>query len=90
MSTEEVSLESEDDFQMPKMKSCDLCVHKGVCGAYNAIPTIKEKFEQRFQFCEFPAKAISLAVMCKEYKEKEGTEDVKEYECVGCSDKDGL
>ena len=86
----ELDLEREEDFAMPKLKSCDTCIHKGVCGAFNNMPAIKKKFEEKYQFCEFPAKAIALAVMCKEYTEAKAGEPVKEYDCAGCSDKDGL
>lgn len=88
-STESPEIATNDEFQMPKMKRCDQCEHASVCGAYNAFNGVKEKFEQRFQYIgEFPAKGIALATMCKEYKE--ATEPINEYECVGCTDRDGL
>lgn len=84
-------IEREEDFQMPKQKRCDQCEHASVCGAYNAFEGVKEKFEQRFQYIgEFPAKGIALATMCKEYKEKTPGETVNQYECSGCTDRDGL
>jgi hypothetical protein len=84
-------LESEDSFQMPKQKRCDQCVHAGVCGAYNAFNGVKEKFEMRFQYItEFPAKGIALATMCKEFTERRPGEEINEYECAGCTDRDGL
>lgn len=77
-------IESEESFRMPKYKSCDLCIHKGVCGAYNSIPGIKDAFEMKYPYAEFPAKPIALAIMCKEYTEIESGETVNEYKSSGC------
>ena len=73
----------EEDFVMPKMRACDLCVHSPVCGAYKEIQKNIEKFETQFQYVEFPAKARALAVMCKEYKEKAEGEILSDYKSMG-------
>lgn len=90
-SIETPDIEREEDFQMPKQKRCDECEHSSVCGAYNAFVGVKEVFELKYQYIgEFPAKAIALATMCKEYKERPPGEQINEYESTGCRDRNGL
>ena len=90
-SIETPEIEREEDFQMPKQKRCDQCVHASVCGAYNAFAGVKEAFETKYQYIgEFPAKGIALATMCKEYKETAPGEPVNEYESAGCRDRNGM
>lgn len=74
----------QEDFVMPKMKRCDMCTHSPVCGAYAKMQNISDSFDETYPYTEFPAKSIALAVMCKEYKEKDQDETLKEYKPSGC------
>jgi hypothetical protein len=81
---EEVELESEE-FRMPKMKRCDLCVHSPVCMAYDAIQNIEVNFKEKYQFIkDFPTKPVALATMCKEYEEKAETDVINTYKSDSC------
>lgn len=83
--SEEIELESEDSFQMPTMKRCDMCRHSSVCAAYDSFQNIEANFKEKFQYIkDFPAKPVALATMCKEYDKKADTETINTYKSGSC------
>lgn len=72
-----------DEFVMPRMKRCDTCTHSTVCEAYSTLQKQSDIFNERFPYTQFPAMAIALAVMCKEYKELSENEELHDYKSLG-------
>ncbi len=87
MQDQEQEISIESDFHMPKYRGCDVCTHAPVCEAYNKLQGIEKGFLFQFQYLEdFPAKPVTLATMCKEFKEKQENEVLNTYKPKeGCS-----